>query len=96
MDLDTEPGGASGRQGEADGGAAGGWIVAGVDRASVRPNQVPHDGQPQTATPGVTRPCEPFEHLVKLALATLSLLPIALVYIFFSRWFTRSTTSGLK
>lgn len=34
---------------------------------------------------------------LKLALATLSLLPIALVYIFFSRWFTRSSaTSGLK
>lgn len=34
---------------------------------------------------------------LKLALATLSLLPIALVYIFFSRWFTRSNaTSGIK
>lgn len=34
---------------------------------------------------------------LKLALATLSTLPIALVYVFFSRYFTRSVaTSGIK
>jgi multiple sugar transport system permease protein len=34
---------------------------------------------------------------LKLALATLSTVPIALVYVFFSRYFTRSTaTSGIR
>jgi multiple sugar transport system permease protein len=34
---------------------------------------------------------------LKLALATMSILPIAIVYIFASRWFTRSVASiGIK
>ena len=39
----------------------------------------------------------PSEFPLKLALATLSTIPIAIVYIFFSRYFTRSAaTAGLK
>ncbi len=39
----------------------------------------------------------PSEFPLKLALATLSIIPIALVYVFFSRHFTRSAaTSGIK
>ncbi|MGH9213575.1 MAG: carbohydrate ABC transporter permease [Acidimicrobiales bacterium] len=39
----------------------------------------------------------PSQFPLKLALATLSTLPIAVVYVFFSRYFTRSiATSGIK
>src|SRR6266496_4888492 len=51
----VKPAAASGGQGEADRGAAGGGIVAGVDRASVGPDQIAGDGQPQTAALGATR-----------------------------------------
>jgi multiple sugar transport system permease protein len=39
----------------------------------------------------------PSQFPLKLALATLSVIPIAVVYVFFSRYFTRSAaTSGIK
>ena len=60
---EIKPGAASSGQGEADRGAAGDGIVAGVDRAPVGPDQVAGDGQPQAAAPGVTRPGESLEHL---------------------------------